>query len=104
MKRPIESNYYGGAQEELESKTGEVKLSNPDKDPKKFIQKQNKRKSNRANVLKKSPMNGLAIQSILNDSERDENGKLKEDVMRLVREIFDHFSRGRNTPVSSARK
>ena len=95
LKRPIESNYYGGAQEELESKTGEVKLSNPDKDAKKSIQKQNKRKSNRANVLKKSPMNGLAIQSILNDSERDENGKLKEDVMRLVREIFDHFSRGK---------
>ena len=30
--------------------------------------------------------------------------KIKEDVIRLVREVFDHFSRGRKTPVSSARK
>ena len=49
-------------------------------------------------------MNGMAIQSIFDGSERDENGKIKEDVIRLVREVFDHFSRGRKTPVSSARK
>ena len=88
----------------MESKTGEVKLSNPEKDAKTSIQKQNKRRSNQANVLKKSPMNGMAIQSIFDGSERDENGKIKEDVMRLVRVVFDHFSRGRKTPVSSARK
>ena len=50
-------------------------------------------------------MNGLAIQSILNDSERDENGKLKRRRNETrTGNFFDHFSRGRNTPVSSAKK
>jgi len=47
---------------------------------------------------------GVTMKNIIGDDNRDENGKLKVDVMDIVGEVFDHFAGGSNNTPAKKKK